>query len=170
MKKLLCVILPLILLLSLAACSTSEGSIKDPVHFYYCQLEMSYGTEPGVIDKEVRDAQGLRQDYAYLLSLYLKGPKSYSLYSPFPTNTSLKYLSLDNGTASIQLGSSFAVLTGLDLTLACACITMTVCEMTGAQQVTISAADALLDGNSSITMSPEDILLLDSSSIVIDPD
>ena len=170
MKKLLCVILPLVLLLSLASCSTSKDSIEDPVHFYYRELEMKYGTEPGVIGKEVRDAQGRRQDYSYLLSLYLKGPASYSLYSPFPANTSIKSFSLQEGNASVHLSSSFAGLTGLDLTLACACITITVCEMTGAQQVTISAADALLDGNSNITMSQEDIVLLDDSSIVIAPD
>ena len=170
MKKLLSVIIPLVLSFSLISCVSSKEDIQEPVHFYYGQLEMNYGNQPEVINKEVRDAKDRRQDYSHLLSLYFKGPESYSLYNPFPRNLSLLSFSLQDGTAAVHLSASFATLTGLDLSLACACLTMTVCEMTGAQQVTVSAADSLLDGNPQITLSPEDVLLLDDSSVIIDPE
>ena len=170
MKKLLCVIFSLSLLLSLASCAAPKDKIREPVSFYYRRLELSYGTKPEVFDKEVREAEGYRQNYSYLLSMYVKGPESYSVYNPFPRGTFLTGFALRDGTAFVNLSSSFASLTGLDLTLACACITLTVCEMTGAQQVTISAANALLDGNSQITMMPDDLLMMDNSSIVISPE
>jgi len=52
----------------------------------------------------------------------------------------------------------------LDLTIACACLTATVCDMTGVQSVTIQTENRLLDGNKSITMTWENILLLDSNA------
>ncbi|MBQ2785902.1 MAG: GerMN domain-containing protein [Oscillospiraceae bacterium] len=170
MKKMLCVIISFALSYTLISCDSSKESIQEPVDFYYCQLEMDYGIESQAISKEVRDAKDRRQDYSYLLSLYLNGPESYALYNPFPRSTSLKGFALQDSTAFVHLNSSFASLTGLDLTLACACITLTVCEMTGAQQVTIRADDALLDGNPQITMTSDSFLMMDDSNIVIRPE
>lgn len=169
MKKALCVILILSLLL-LPACNTPEKKIQDPVFFYYRQLELDYGANPGVLNKEVREAAGHRQDYSYLLTEYFKGPADFSSYNPFPSNTSLKEFSLQGDTAFVDLNYSFSSLTGLDLSIACACITLTVCEMTGSRQVTISAQHGLLDGTPSITMTPDSLLMLDDSNIVIPPE
>ena len=170
MKRILSVILPLALLLSLASCVTVKEKIREPVSFYYRQKEVNYGANPSVVDKEIREASSHRHDYSYLISQYLKGPEDLTLYSPFPRNTALKGLSIQDGTAYVNLNSSFASLTGLDLTLACACITLTVCEMTGANQVTITAADSLLDGAAQITMTPDNLLMVDNSNIVIRPE
>ena len=170
MKKLLCSFMILALSLSFSACSSPKDKIQEPVFFYYRQLELNYGTTPSVVDKEAREAAGHRQDYSYLLSVYLKGPENFSLYNPFPSKTFLRSFVLQDSTAFVQLSSSFASLTGLDLTLACACITLTVCEMTGAQQVNISAEDTLLDGNPQITMTPDSFLMMDDSNIVIRPE
>ena len=170
MKKTLCLIFAFALLLSLSACASSEEKVQTPVYYYYRQMELTYGADPGVLDKEAREAAGHLQDYTYLLSEYLEGPKNFSLYNPFPRNTVLRSFALQDGTAFVQLSASFASLTGLDLTLACACITLTVCELTGAQQVTIRADDSLLDGNPQITMSPDSLLMLDDSNIVIRPE
>lgn len=170
MRKPLSIILAAVLLLYLTACSSLNDKVQDPVNFYYRYESMNYGADPDVIGAEVYEAKGHRQDYEYLLSAYFVGPESYDFYTPFPEDTALKSFDLRDGTAFVQLSSPFSALSGLNLTLACACITMTVCEMTGVQQVTISVADNLLDGNPQITMTPEDFLLLDNSNIVIDPE
>lgn len=170
MKKTLCMILVLIVLLSLPACGSSKEKIQDPVFFYYQQLEPDYGTDPSILRKEIREAAGHRQDYSYLLSLYFNGPEDFSLYSPFPRNTALKSFTLQDNSAFVNLNFSFSALTGLDLSIACACITLTVCEMTGANSVTIRAENALLDGNPQITMTPDSFLMLDDSNIAIRPE
>ncbi len=170
MKKLSCIILALLLLPGLAGCSNSGDDIQDPVSFYYCKRDLDYGVDAGVISSELRDGQGHRQDYAYLLTAYLNGPESYELYSPFSRSTALKSFAIQNDTAYVQLSPSFGSLSGLDLTLACACITLTVLELADVQKVVISAANTVLDGNSQITMTRENLLLLDDSNIAIDPD
>ena len=170
MRKLFSIILTVVLLLCLTACSSLTNTVQDPVNFYYRYASMNYGANPDVIGAEVYEANGHRLDFEYLLSAYFMGPESYDFYTPFPENTALKSFDLHDGTAFVQLSSPFSALSGLNLTLACACITMTVCEMTGAQQVTISVADSLLDGKPQITLTPEDFLLLDNSNIVIDPE
>lgn len=169
MKKTASILLMFVLLFSLAACSAQNETISDPVNFYYRRTEMEYGSSSGVIGKEVRDAQGLKNNYEALLSKYLQGPESYDFYHPYPRGTSLISLELQENTALVQLSAPFADLTGLNLSIACACLTLTVCGITGADQVRISAMDAMLDGQTYITMSPDSILLLDNSNIEIDP-
>ncbi len=170
MKKLLCVVLTILTAVSLFGCSSQKkDDIQNPVSFYYLYTDRDYGTNPNVIGKEIRDAEGRQNDYAYLLSLYLKGPEDYSFYRPFPIRTALVNLELQNDTALIQMNYAFAGQTGMGLSISCACITMTVCEMTGVKQVTISVPGTTLDGNPSITMSPDNLLLQDDSNIVIDP-
>ena len=170
MRKTLCVIFIFALLLALPGCASSEDTIQNPVYFSYRQMDLDYGADPGVVDKEARESAGHLHDYTYLLSEYLEGPKNFSLYNPFPRNTVLRSFTLQDGTAFVQLSASFASLTGLDLTLACACLTLTICEMTDAQQVTIRADDSLLDGNPQITMSPDSLLMMDNSNNLIHPE
>ncbi len=169
MKKWLCLILALLLLASQTACANEKQTVQEPVNFYYRQITMEYGTDDGVIGKESREGKDHLQDYPYLLSLYLKGPESDLLYSPFPSNTALESFSIEDQTAIVQLNSAFAVLTGLELSIACACITMTVCDLAKVNAVTVFVSGAMLDGNHQITLSRNDLLLLDDSSIVIDP-
>ena len=169
MKKLLCMLLTLVILLPMAACDAQGDDVRVPVHFYYRQAEMEYGANASVISAEVREAEGHREDYTYLMKQYLQGPESYSLYMPFPRVTTLVSIEVKDSIAYVQLSTNFSQLSGMDLSVACACITMTACEMTGAASTCISAADSTLDGNASITMSPSDILFLDDSNVVIDP-
>ena len=73
-------------------------------------------------------------------------------------------MELSENSALVILNDATARLTGLDLTIACACLTATVCDMTGVQMVTIKAETQLLDGNKSITMQRDHLLLLDSNT------
>ncbi len=170
MKKNISVMLCVILFLSAVGCA-QEKPVQDPVTFYYCRYNLDYGNAAdGVIQEEIRDAEGQSSDYFYVLSLYLKGPENTDLYRPFPTTTDLVKVSVKEGTVFVELSHSFSSLSPLALTLSCACLTLTACELTGAAQCTIFVDNVLLNGNPSITMSPGDILLLDDSSIVIAPE
>ena len=169
MKKLLCIFLSILLVLPLISCSTHKIDIQDPINFYYRKTQMDYGAAASVLGKEVRDSNGNRNNYSYLIYLYLQGPTNYAFYSPFPKDTSLVSIDLREDTAYVLLSPHMAQLTDLQLSIACACMTMTVCEMTGAENVCISAVNSTLDGNPSITMSLKNILLLDDSNIEINP-
>lgn len=167
MKKLLCILLALCLL-PLLGCAQPEDPIENPVFFYYRQKALSYDDENSVITKELRDAGARQDDISYLLEQYLQGPESETLLATFPRGSQISFQVLEN-TAVIVVNDKFATLTGIDLSLACACLTLTVCELTDTEYALIQGQDVLLDGNHSIYMSRNSILLLDNSNIAVDP-
>lgn len=170
MKKFLCIALAVLLLVPFAGCSRQETDIQDPVAFYYRKSKTAYSGVDGVIAKEIRDAQGKTGDPAALVSQYLRGPESQELSQTFPKDVTLVSLWTDDSTTHIVLSDDFSALTGLDLTIACACLTMTVCELTGTASMRVRTENTLLDGIRSITVNRDDIVLLDESDIIIEPD
>ena len=165
MKRLICLLL--LAVLFLPGCDEQKAEFAEPVNFYFLKANVTYFTSDGVITKEVREAQGHGQDYEYLLKMYLRGPESTEVKRVFPKNVELVRFELSEDSALVVLNDATARLTGLDLTIACACLTATICDMTGVQTVTVKAETQLLDGNKSITMNRDHILLLDSNAAPI---
>ena len=172
MKKWLCLFLIFALCLPLLGCKPEPNDIEDPVNFYYRRSadSITYGKADGVIAAEQREGYGHRDDPAYLIALYLKGPAGTGMNRTFPKGVELVKFSVEGNCAYVTVSDFFSTLTGMNLTLACACLTLTVCELTGAQQVTVSTVNTLLDGNRTVTMTPEDLLFLDENDSVVDPD
>lgn len=161
MKKTLCLILAMLLLLPMLGCTEPEPEIREPVKFYFRQTSYDYTDPGGVISSETVDAYGFRQDYEYLLNQYLKGPTDPALSRVVPKTVDMISLHIKEDEAHLVLSDFFAILTGMDLTIACACLTLTVCEMTGVKKLTVSTPNALLDGSRSITMRATDITVQD---------
>lgn len=159
MRKLIC----LLLLLSLLLTGCGEQDLKMPGNFYYRLTDLTYNNINGVIAPEARELDGLAEDPEALMEVYLSGPESRDLESPFPKNTTLEAWTLEDQTLTLTLSREFTALSGLDLTIACACITRTMLELTEAQQVVIRTADERLDNNVNVTMSDELLLLTDDS-------
>ena len=135
MKKWLRMSLALTLCMPLMGCAPEPNDIEDPVSFYYRRSADSIpcGKAGGVITAEQRAAYGPRDAPAYLINLYLKGPAGTGMNRTFPKGVELVKLTVENGTAAVTVSDFFSTLTGMNLTLACACLTLTVCELTGAQ-------------------------------------
>lgn len=171
MKRILCLFLVCALCLPLLGCKPKTEDIEDPVNFYYRRSAdtITFGKADGVITSEQREAAGHRDDPSYLINLYLKGPAGTGMNRTFPKGVELVKFSLEGGCAYITVSDFFSTLTGINLTLACACLTLTVCELTGAKQLTVSTSNTLLDGNRTVIMTPDDILFLDENTIVVDP-
>lgn len=140
----------------------NEPDIKDPVQFYYKVSGERYGSTDSAIDHELYDAQGHVTDYSKILEVYLQGPKTAGLVAPFPKATKLRSARLDGDTLRIELSDDFGVLSGIDLTMACSCITMTCLQFPGVKTVSIRSQRTLLDGRPAITMA-EDLLILEDS-------
>ena len=158
MKRFLSVLAALALALALTACTE-----PDAVTFYYVRDESAYqfGTTEGVIAGEDREAAGHVHDLRYLMILYLHGPVSENLRSPFPSGTSLVTLEQTEDTLTIRLSSIASVMKDTDLTLACACIARTCFEITDVQSVTIMATGF---GDARMTMTRDSLLLVDDSA------
>lgn len=167
MRKVFCLILAALLL---AGCVPKNEKMKEPVTFYYCKQGITYTGSEDVISKEIREGSGLAGDLSSLLDLYLTGPVNDQLYSTIPQGTQVKAADLRNGICYLVLSESFNSLSGMDLTLACVCLTMTILNLTEADTVNISAESGLLDGKLSITITESDILMLDESLNSLDPE
>lgn len=153
MKKGICILLSLLLVIGICGCGQSQD-----IRFFYPRAEILYGAPDGVIASETRDLNRNDFDLTYLLKLYLEGPISQELYSPFPRGTGLESLSYAGGQLFLVLSEPFASQENLEYMIACACMASTCFALTDAETVTIKTA------NTSITLTPESLVLEDTVS------
>ena len=163
MKRILVILLLISVTVAFAACENDGKHSESTVIVYYKSASTTYGTADGVIAPYELDATGHESDIAYLLNAYFSEPVSDLHTATYPRLTQLVSLELDGLTAKITMNDDFAKLTGLNLSLACSCLTQTVISLTGCQEVIISAQNMKLDGQYFITLSRDSYLLLDES-------
>ena len=161
MKKSICVILCLLLIISVSGCSSAPQKIREPVTYYYRIRNIEYDAPNGIICAEVREAYGNANNYTYLVEQYLRGPLDGSYTSPFPAGTTLVHLDFLKDTVLVVLSSHISLLSGSDLSIASTCLAKTVLEMTGMKEVKISSQGDLLNGQESITISLNDFVMVD---------
>ena len=160
MRKIIAFALAAVLLLGLTGCvDTSDTAV-----FYYTRYEDAYlyGQENAVITGEYRDVSGHRQDLKYLLTLYFHGPTMEYLRSPFPSGMILRSVERRQDTLYVELSASLTMLTGTDLTVACACLARTCFGLSQAEAVSITAEGL---GIVSMTLTRDSLLLADDTPI-----
>ena len=162
MKKILSLFLVIVLLISLVGCSR-EAPEPEGIPFYYCAAETSYSDGDSVITAEYRSSlQG--DTLQETLENYLAGPLSRELRSPFPEGMRILAAWQDGSTVYVTVSRELTGLTGLELTIACGCLTLTCLALTDGTQVEISPIEGLLDGQRTITMDENTLLLLDTAA------
>lgn len=159
MKKCTALLLCIPLLLSLFACARQE--LQVPGNFYYRRSEITYGTEDGVIAAEARELAGISGDLDALFAAYFSGPESGDLESPFPRDTRVVSWEMEGKTLCLTMNDSFGAMSGVELSIACACIARTVLELVPVTQVRFQVSDGLLGGEFSITLSEENVKVYD---------
>lgn len=160
MRKLMAI--ALILCLLLTGCAGESKRFITALTFYYPLQTTDYSMGSAYIQPELREGAGLDKSFVNLLNVYLEGPVDETLYrTPFLDNTRVVSVFREIGILHVTMNTEFAAHTGLDLTIACACITMTCLELSSAQTIRIYAQDATLDGAEFIEMSQSSLLLID---------
>ena len=154
MKARILLILAIVFLL-LTGCSSPQ---REDTIFYFCRSpeQYRYFEEDGVIYSESRDLMNHRNDLRYMISLYLAGPMTEGVVSPFTKATRLISAELRNNAVYIELSGHNNILTDSEFSLACACLTLTCMDYMACEQVTITSGDR------SITMNTQSILLYDT--------
>lgn len=147
--------LTVLLCLLLSGCSLSGELIKEPVTFYYVRAEYPFTAKDSILDSEQREASGHRDDLTYLLALYLIGPTNEELISPIPKGTRIYSAEVREDTVYLNMSNTDSTLTDSGFSIACACLSLTCIDLTGAQYVTITS------GERSITMSADTLMLYD---------
>lgn len=163
MKRWFAVLLCAVLLL--AGCSrsqeVSEADMEQPVKFYYCDVGEAYNAETGALAWELHDLGPERLPAAEILRLYLQGPEKNGLQSPFPADQTVKQTALNNGVLTVELGSEFNDLTGVERTLAAACLVQTMTQFVDIEAVALRCDG---DGVWEHALTMEDFLLADDTA------
>jgi hypothetical protein len=167
MKRFVAIILIFSLALCCAACTRKNVSLKKPAAFYYCNAEVPYDGKTGGITAEMREAALFENDMIALLNEYLSGPLGEGLHTPFPANVRIASFNISASTVTVVLSREFSQLSGLDLIIACACLSRTLFDMMEQNRIQIAAYESLLDGQAYITFDRSSILFVDDPLEVI---
>ena len=124
----------LLCLTFLFGCS-AKRNMQEPVSVYYCASQVSYGSADGFIVSEKHEFYNRHNELKKFINEYLNGPNSPKLVSPFPTGASVLELTERDSTIILMLNLPFLQMTPSELTLAYACISMTLFEITDFQSV-----------------------------------
>lgn len=160
MRRSACILLIIWMMLTLIGCKQSNVPPIAPADFYYRIPSGTHSKSDQVIASEQRESAGCENDLTALIERYLEGPISNDLSSAIPSNAYVLDVTQEDGTIIIDMSPTFARLTGIDLTIACSCLSMTLLSYTDAEEVEIRVPNALLDGNQSIVIGRDGGLLL----------
>ncbi|MBS5672048.1 MAG: GerMN domain-containing protein [Oscillospiraceae bacterium] len=140
---------------------------KSPMKFYYKTVDARYGEGQGATGYELREVYGHESDYVWILTEYLQGPVSQELVAPFQRSVSVVSAERVGTQLQLCMSEELANLSGVDLTLACACITWTCLECSGVESVSIRAVGRQLDGKEEIVLNRTHFLMEDSSANLV---
>ena len=150
-----------VLLLFLTGCSGSKTT--NSVTFYFpknlrqpgnANFETFYSTET----RDHTDAQDLQ----HFIRAYLQGPLGDDVISPFPENTQLVRLETQDSLVTVHLSREFSQLSGIELTTACACLSLTLFGLTDADQVRIISPESGRNPAVDMTLSRSNLILTDT--------
>ena len=158
-------------LLLLAACAPSqeERSADDYTLYLAAQLEDSDGGD-AIRERSVRVADSGAMPTAELaetlISELLETGDDLELRSPFPSGTSLQKLTVAGGRANVDLSEPYARLSGIDLSIADACLTLTLTQLDGIYAVHITANGRELPYRRTQLLTAADALLSSGEDVI----
>ena len=161
MRKIICLLLCCVSLVLCFGCTEKAPAPQEGTLFYYPKADLSFQPGSTSFDTEARSLEN-PGTWVQVLNIYFAGPESEHLLSPFPAGLQAQQATMERNTVIITVSDHLASLTGLDLTIACSCLSLTALALTGAETVVIHAEGTLLDGQKSITMDKNTLLLLDN--------
>lgn len=156
MKRITLFLLCLSLLLSACAAPVTEPADA----FYYPQSETEALTELFVPEfRDVPENTGMTE----LLALYCAGPVTPGLENTLPPDTAVRSWDLSDGELRLNFDAGLAQLSGIELTVAAACLAQTFLKRCGAHTLVLTAQGALLNGETALRLTTEDLNLRDDT-------
>lgn len=142
-------------------CTNQAENFKNPVDVFYCTSPIKYNSLEGVFAREQRDFSGWNGNLQGFLNEYVTGPTSNGLTSPFPLGALILTLEQEDTAISLLLNFHFSRLSPNELTLACACLSLTLFQLTNAERVSFHI-DGANEDRAIITMTRENLSLMDA--------
>jgi germination protein M len=156
MKKLLCALLSILLLASACGKDTKTAG-EGGYAVYYATRDP--GSDGNAVGSENHVLTGTGQPVEELVSLLLNAPESDDLVSPVPAGVTLDSWSLQEGVLKLVFSEGYDGLSGINLTIADYCVTLTLCQLEDVQSVTISVEGGLIPSRHYQQLRASDVLL-----------
>ena len=139
MRKRLLTLLPAALALAaLWGCGPGgEGPVDGAYQIWFSALNDRNALE--AVDCELVQLPEDRPPVEALMDELLAGPETPGLSSPFPAGTRLLGWELEDGALRLDLSERYADLTGVDLTVADACLALTLTQLPQVETVYVTA-------------------------------
>lgn len=168
MKKTLAPALAVILLLALAFGCAPAAEERDEGLKLWFPVDLTQETLTAAVD--ACPYRGEDRSIPALLSALLAGPpaEEFGLKSPFPQGTRVLSWSLENRVANVELSPAYAGLVGVDLTLADACVVLTLTQLPGVDGVRVTASGGGQSYRERQTLYPEDVLFSGAEEVPVE--
>lgn len=159
MKRIIFFFLAITLVLSFCGCKGKPDSIEQPASFYYLEAN----AEKNVFAAEIRETKQFSNDLQAIADDYFSGPTGDAYVNVFPADLHTVSVEIQDAKLILTVSDELSLLSGLDLSIACACMGMTLLEITECTQIEILTQTQPLDGKSSILLTLDDLYLLDTT-------
>ena len=172
-RHILCLLLALALILSgCAAAAATAAQEEKNCQLYYLVRDLerapaggdAIGSEVSTLPKESESPTETQAED--LMNALLSGPAGSGLQSPFPEGTRLLGVEVRGSHAKVDLSSAYRNLSGIDLTLADYCITLTLTQLSAIRSVSILVRGQELSYRDSQRFRPKDVLLSSTEDVV----
>lgn len=154
-------------LLLLAGCSAGAAQrpqYENPIQFYYCRSEAVYSSETGAVGYETVELGKKDITVDEILSLYFSGPITDAFRSPFPDGLVCERTTLSGGVLTLYLNDVYGTLSGVSQSLASACLTLTLTQLSFVTSVCIETSGMQVTAQSGGPFTPEQFVLFDASA------
>ena len=171
MRRLLVLLCAVLLLLVGCAQSGSDQESEGVYELYYrvANLESAAGGDAiGVQKTDIRldtemEASPLAED---LMKALLSAPEKEGLRSPFPHRTELNYVRIAGGRAIVDLSAPYSNLSGVELSMADYCITLTLTQIPEIRSVMITVNNQILLYRPTQFFTARDVLISSTDDVV----
>lgn len=172
MRRIIVTLLAVSLLLSGCGAKTAQSAEQDTQYsLYFLRQDLedagggdAVGCEPSVLSRE--DEQDVSAQAEILMNELLAGPSDGSLCSPIPNGTKLMSLSVVGSRAVVDLSGNYAALSGISLTLADYCITLTLTQLPEVRTACVTVRGQELAYRAQQVFRARDVLLSSADDVV----
>ena len=161
-RRMTALLLFAVILSLFAGCGTEpENKDTKAVEVYYVtELNGAGNIDPIRAEThQIPEGLSIAEMAKTIVTLLLDGPQSLELSNSFPAGTRVLSCNVEAGHALVNLSEQYGELSGMDLTIADYCITLSLCQLDGIETVSVTVNGKPLPYRDRQVFSAEDVLL-----------